>query len=400
MGSVEKRTRTLANGKVKTFWLARWREPSGRQPSKSFPKKGLAEDHVTKMEGDILRGEYIAADAGKVKFEQYATRWLESRTFAESSREAVAMRLRVHVFPVLGGHPLNTIKPSTVQSWLRGLSNEARNYQEVLFQHVSSVFKAAVDDELIRKNPCQAASVTRPGRQANKVQPWPMERVLKMRDSLRDRYRIVVTLGAGLGLRQGEIFGLAVEDIDFERKRVIVRRQVKLSNVDKARYFALPKGEKVREVPLPAAVGDAVRDHLAKFPAHAVTLPWETKGGSLKTANLVVTTGRKQACRRDEFNRMIWTKGRIAAGIPDGRENGCHMLRHVYASTLLHAGESVKALAEYLGHSDPGFTLRTYTHLLPESDERTRKAVDEAFGVTGVELGGLGEANAQVRPAA
>jgi integrase len=400
MGSVEKRTRTLSNGKVKVFWLARWREPSGRQPSKSFPKKGMAEDHVTKMEGDILRGEYITVNAGKVTFEEYGTRWLESRTFAESSREAVAMRLRVHAFPVLGGHPLNTIKPSTVQSWLRGLSNESRNYQEVLFQHVSSVFKAAVDDELIRKNPCQAASVTRPGRKPNKVQPWPMERVLKMRDSLRDRYRIVVTLGAGLGLRQGEIFGLAVEDIDFERKRVIVRRQVKLSNFDNTRYFALPKGEKVREVPLPVAVSDALRDHLGKFPATAVTLPWETKGGPLKTANLVVTTDRKQACRRDEFNRMVWTKGRQAAGIPDGRENGCHMLRHVYASTLLHAGESVKALAEYLGHSDPGFTLRTYTHLLPESDERTRKAVDEAFGVTGVEFSGPDETNAQVSPAA
>ena len=40
-------------------------------------------------------------------------------------------------------------------------------------------------------------------------------------------------------------------------------------------------------------------------------------------------------------------------------------LRHFYASVLLDAGESIKALSVYLGHSDPGFTLRTYTHLLP-----------------------------------
>ncbi|MEV0470558.1 site-specific integrase, partial [Streptomyces prunicolor] len=32
-----------------------------------------------------------------------------------------------------------------------------------------------------------------------------------------------------------------------------------------------------------------------------------------------------------------------------------------------------------LGHSDPGFTLRTYTHLLPSSETRTRKAIDDAF---------------------
>jgi hypothetical protein len=53
--------------------------------------------------------------------------------------------------------------------------------------------------------------------------------------------------------------------------------------------------------------------------------------------------------------------------------------RHAYASVLLDAGESIKALSEYLGHSDPGFPLRTYTHLLPSSETRTRKAIDDAF---------------------
>jgi hypothetical protein len=54
--------------------------------------------------------------------------------------------------------------------------------------------------------------------------------------------------------------------------------------------------------------------------------------------------------------------------------------RHFYASTLLDAGENIRALAEYLGHADPGFTLRTYTHLMPGSSDRTRKAVDNALG--------------------
>jgi integrase len=56
-----------------------------------------------------------------------------------------------------------------------------------------------------------------------------------------------------------------------------------------------------------------------------------------------------------------------------------HALRHFYASVLLDAGESVKALAEYLGHADPGFTLRTYTHLMPNSQARARKAIDAVF---------------------
>jgi integrase len=40
----------------------------------------------------------------------------------------------------------------------------------------------------------------------------------------------------------------------------------------------------------------------------------------------------------------------------------------------------IKALSLYLGHADPGFTLRVYTHLLPSSEDRTRRAIDRAFG--------------------
>lgn len=63
-----------------------------------------------------------------------------------------------------------------------------------------------------------------------------------------------------------------------------------------------------------------------------------------------------------------------------------HALRHHYASVLLDAGETVVALSSYLGHHDPGFTLRTYTHLMPTSEGRTRKAVDTALGGTVDEL--------------
>lgn len=64
-----------------------------------------------------------------------------------------------------------------------------------------------------------------------------------------------------------------------------------------------------------------------------------------------------------------------------------------YASVLLDSGENIKALAEYLGHSDPGFTLRTYTHLMPNSQDRARRAIDAAFGVRDADTGS-GEADA------
>jgi integrase len=64
----------------------------------------------------------------------------------------------------------------------------------------------------------------------------------------------------------------------------------------------------------------------------------------------------------------------------DARDNGTHALRHFYASALLDGGENIRAVSEYLGHADPGFTLRVYTHLMPSSAERTRRAIDAVFG--------------------
>ena len=43
----------------------------------------------------------------------------------------------------------------------------------------------------------------------------------------------------------------------------------------------------------------------------------------------------------------------------------------------------IRALSEYLGHHDPGFTLRTYVHLIPDADDRARQAVDAAFASDG-----------------
>lgn len=384
MGSVEKRTRTLKSGKVKTFYLARWREPgSTRQPSKSFPKSGLAWDHVHEMEGDKLRGEYIARDAGKVTFKDYAEEWLDSQTFDMSTYQAVELRLRLHAYPVLGSRTLASLKPSTIQAWLKSLSKLAPSYQQVIFTNVSAVLSAAVADEMIRKNPCKADSVSRPKVTRRRVVPWEVKRVLAVRAALPERYQIVATLAVGLGLRQGEVFGLAVEDVDFKRGRVMVNRQVKLFNGNR-QAFALPKFEKTREVPLPATVSKELKDHLKRHPAVAVTLPWKDTDGPPTTVNLIITSRERKALNRNYFNPFIWKKALEKAGVPDERDNGCHMLRHVYASMLLHDGESIKAVSEYLGHSDPGFTLRTYTHLMPGSDKRTRKAVDSLLGVTRV----------------
>lgn len=195
----------------------------------------------------------------------------------------------------------------------------------------------------------------------------------------------MVDPAAGCGLRQGEVFGLAVEDVDFLGGVLHVVRQVKL--LRGRPVFAPPKGGKERDVPLPESIALGLAGHLTHVPAADVTLPWKTLDGSPVTASLIFRSPEGHALNRNRFNDRQWRPALRAAGVVGGRDNGMHALRHFYASVLLDAGESIKALSEYLGHHDPGFTLRTYTHLMPSSETRTRAAVDAVWAAPGADDG-------------
>jgi integrase len=359
-------------------YVVNYRDPEDRGRRKSFRKKADAEAFRNTVEADKLRGTYLDVDAGRVTFRDYAAEWLANRTFDHTTHEATDLRLRVHVLPVIGHLQLRQIKPSTIQGLLRTM-DLSDTYRRVILANVSAILGAAVDDDLIAKNPCKAGSVTRPSVVRRRVVPWPAEQVSAMHDALPERYRLVVTLGSGLGLRQGEIFGLSPADFNFLAGTVEVQRQVRILAGNKL-VFAPPKGRKTRTVPLPSSVAAEVNVHMAQFPPARVSLPWLTPGNAERVAvPLLLTTRERSALNRNYFNSSLWRPAQQRANVEPSRDNGCHALRHWYASVLLDAGESIRAVSEYLGHSDPGFTLRTYTHLMPSSSERTRDAVDAAF---------------------
>jgi integrase len=246
----------------------------------------------------------------------------------------------------------------------------------VIFANLSAILQAAVDDGVIGRNPCRAGSVKPPAPDRRRVVPWTVEQVAAVAECLPDRYAALVAVGAGCGLRQGELFGLAVDDVDWLRGVVHVRRQIKILSA--RLVFALPKGGRQRDVPLAEQVALRLAVHLQAWPAVEVTLPG-LPSGRPETARLLFTTRERTALARTYANRHIWRPALETAGMATSRDNGMHALRHHFASVLLEGGVSVKALAEYLGHSDPGFTLRIYTHLMPASEDRARQVVDRAL---------------------
>lgn len=351
-------------------WQARYLDPEGRERTRTFERKQDAERFVVTVGADVLRGAYVDPNAGKVTFAAFAERWLAAQTFTESSREATELRLRLHASRHFGHRELRNIKPSVVQAWLRQLQQDlAPTYVRTVFANVSAVFNAAVDDSLITSNPCRAGSVKLPKREQRKVEPWPVKQVEAVIDALPERYRGVGVVAAGCGLRQGEAFGLRFRDVDFLRRQLHVEQQVKI--VRSRLVLEAPKGGKTRTLPLPDIVAAELAQHLSRNP--------------VRDDDLIFTTREHKPINRNHFNPYTWKPALEAAGVAPTRANGMHALRHFYASVLIDAGESVRAVADYLGHADPGFTLRVYAHLFPSSEDRARQAVDRLLGRRGEE---------------
>ncbi|TWP53208.1 site-specific integrase [Lentzea tibetensis] len=376
---------TARNGVGKRY-RARVIGPDGGEISESFAdgQDKAAQNWVDTTEAKITLGIYVPPKAAKARavvfLEPFGKTYLEDLDVDEASREIMEMRFRKHIFPHLGQEEIPEIKASHLRSWDSKLrkADLSDQYRHTLFMNLLAALNAAVDDGLIDKNPCEGKSVKKPKPTKKKIIPWPEARIWSVRSHLPDRFQVLTDLGAGLGLRQGECLGLGVEDLAPDRGKVTVCRQIK--TVRNQLVFALPKYEKERDVPLGDHVLAAIKDHMELFPPVKVTLPWGKPGGKLVTASLIVTSVRGLAVRANDFDRNYWKKALKAAGVPCGRyENGMHDLRHFFASVLLDQGESIKAVAEWLGHADPAFTLGTYTHLMPSSDSRTRGVIDGLY---------------------
>ncbi|MCI3932149.1 tyrosine-type recombinase/integrase [Streptomyces sp. AN091965] len=399
------RVRTDRYGKGLRY-RARYIGPDGTEQNKSFSdgKKRLAEKWLTRIEADMDAGQFIDPKAARTTFRQYAEKWVKSLTSDENSHAAVKSRLRLYAYPNIGSRPLGSFQPEHIRDWLGELKQAVPNatHRRLIFENVSSVMNAALDDGILRRNPCRATSVKAPEPVPTRVKPWTAARMFAVRAALPEQYRAMADLGAGCGLRQGEIFGLPVDEVGFLTGWLHVGFQVK--QVRGRQVFAPPKRGKVRDVPLPAEVAKVLTEHVRRFPPVDVTLPWLTPDGEPLTKKLVFVAPQGGALWRDVFNDVAWKPALAAADVipvpgageryAAARAHGMHALRHFYASVLLDAGESIKALSTYLGHSDPGFTLRVYTHLMPSSEGRTRKAVDGVFRAAGSHDHGPGTAHA------
>lgn len=368
-------------------YLAEWRDASGHVRTETFPTDRKARQYAEDRESEARRGEYIDPQAGKTPLGNVARKWLRLREVGASSAARYESLYRVHIEPVFGERAVGGIKASEVAAWSRSLAGHPTTRRMALII-LTGVLDLAVADRMRRDNPARERVVARPKTQRKrKEDPWDASRVLAVAAAC-GTHRSIPLVAAGLGLRHGEAFGLAVEDIDAA-ETVHIRRQ--LARVTGGWVFKLPKGGKPRDVPLPRGVATLTEG----VSAQQITLPWLNEDGTIRDkperVSLLFHDEERPLWTR-VWNRDIWKHALAEAGVippftqpdPVAREHGFHALRHWYSTYLLDNGVSLAAVMEFMGHSRESVPLAigVYGHVTEQSRETARRAVDAAlFGL-------------------
>ncbi len=347
--------------KVSAGWRARWRTPEGESRSKTFPRKVDADRWLTHTEHTKLSGTYTDPTAGKVTFADYATDWVSNQVWRPSTTVRVETIITNHLEPRFGAMAMAAITPSHVQTTVKSLSTTmAPGSVRGIYSVLASIFRTAIRDRVVANSPA-TPDIRLPEVAQRRVEPLTLAQVETLADAVGPRYRPLVVLGAGAGLRVGEALGMPIGGIDFPRRQLSVTQQA--VTVRRVTSIAEPKTRtSVRTIPL----ADAVLSELAA-----------AVDRDAAPADLLVADKDRGPIPQNRFSQT-WSRAVHKVGLPAGTR--FHDLRHTFASALIASGCSVKVVQAHLGHKSAAMTLDIYSHLWPQDDDRARAAVQTFFG--------------------
>jgi integrase len=269
--------------------------------------------------------------------DEYLAEWLEGhRDIRESTRVTYALHIKLHISPLLGGIPVDRLRPADIRRLIADRLTAGKSPTTVrrIVTTLHIALQQGVDERVLGDN--AAHGVDLPRTPVRSVPAMTDAQAASVVDAVKDTYlEALVALLEGSGLRLGEALGLDQGDVHVDERFVIVRRSktsvraVRISDDAAGAIERQLRRLKVRGDDEPLFVGPKTGDRLTG-PTVSHALP-----------------------------RIL-----EAAGLPRLTPHG---LRHATATRLVAKGVPMRHVAEQLGHRNPSLTERTYAHVSPQA---------------------------------
>ena len=383
-------------------------------------QRKAAEKFALEFEEKIKSG--VSMDGDRIDFKTFAEKWmsdvaekrLEKTTF--STNESY---LKNKIYPLIGHLKLNKIKPHTIVEFYNTLIDKGyeRNGKHYNYQYktlkriqdvLNGVFKAAVQWEIIERNPCDVVKPPHIGNNDDKVKFLTERQVSILLNALEKEYQAVfrehdrvddtgkpyhvnqytesyhlplqfVTfyyVALFGGLRRGENISLTWDDIDFSSNTISINKAT--AKVTGGQYLKAPKTKNsYREVVVPTQVMRLLKRLKIEQSTYKFSIGenWiETLDENGKPLNFVYTQVNGLQMHVDtpskRFSKLIKDYNKTVENEDDKLPNiSLHGLRHTMATLLIGSGMEISTVSGRLGHADITTTLDIYTHFLKEHDK-------------------------------
>jgi integrase len=336
-------------------WAVRY-VADGSQRETSFRTKGEASAFALQAEQSKRDGAFVDPRAGKILFTDYARNWVATQPLASGTKAAYLSAITAQIEPAVGRRTLAQVANDRelVQGIIAGMTQGSSRKATVL-SVLTGACNEAVTAGKISKHRLAGIPVPKDALKPATIVPVTKTQMEIIAGNLRPDEALSAWLMSGTGLRVSE--ALAVKIDGFREGTLRVSEQVARSG-GTAPLKRRRAGE-YRDVPVAGWLKAKVDEHVATF---------DTDDGYLFGHNGVrIAYGHYH----DRFAMAC-----VQAGLVGFTEHG---LRHLFASTMLDAGVPITDLAKWLGHKDINITYAVYGHLLPNSWERGRKALESMW---------------------
>jgi integrase len=327
---------------------------------------------------------------------QLLERWLlssKSKTEATTYEERARL-VKNHLRPRIGGVKLAKLTALHFEGLFADMERDGVGASTI--RHCADALYVALNHavklRLIPSSP--AKGVSKPKAPAREMLFLTPEQVKILLDAAHStRWHVLIFVALATGCRQGELLGLAWEDLDLTKGTLTVRHS--LAQTDKAVWLKEPKTKSSKRTSaLPETAVSVLMQHKAaamKAGLLSASVFCSREGTYLLKRN-VLRALRCIVKRANTPPEFIDRGGARKRGAPPRQQVAFeplnllparlrfHDLRHTVASILLSQGQSLRAVSQRLGHAKPELTLRVYAHCLPSDDHQLAAGLNRLLG--------------------